>query len=72
MGQHWMFMTAVGFVIAGVVGLCAWWIYGSVLLFGIHKGQTRSRRLSPGATFAAFFRRPGQKPNYELLDRHEV
>jgi hypothetical protein len=66
-----MFMTAVGFVIAGTVGLCAWRIYGSVLS-GVHKGQTWSRRSSPSATFAAFRRRAGQKPNYELIERHEV
>lgn len=34
MGQHWMFLTLVGFVIAGAVGICLWWTYGRVMLLG--------------------------------------
>ncbi|KAI9934112.1 hypothetical protein ASPWEDRAFT_48705 [Aspergillus wentii DTO 134E9] len=32
MGQHWMFLTMCGFVLAGVVGCTLWWAYGRVML----------------------------------------
>ncbi|KAJ5701501.1 Mannosyl phosphorylinositol ceramide synthase SUR1 [Penicillium malachiteum] len=34
MGQHWMFLTFVGFILAGTVGICLWWTYGRVILLG--------------------------------------
>lgn len=34
MGQHWMFLTFCGFVLAGVVGICLWWTYGRIMLLG--------------------------------------
>ncbi|KAL5334778.1 nucleotide-diphospho-sugar transferase [Aspergillus crustosus] len=34
MGQHWVFLTVCGFVVAGAVGLCLWWAYGRLLLLG--------------------------------------
>lgn len=34
MGQHWMFLTFMGFALAGVVGICLWWTYGRVMLLG--------------------------------------
>lgn len=34
MGQHWMFLTLCGFILAGAVGFCLWWIYGRLMLLG--------------------------------------
>lgn len=34
MGQHWMFLTFLGFLIAAVVGFCLFWTYGRVMLLG--------------------------------------
>lgn len=34
MGQHWVFLTVCGFLLAGVVGFCLWWSYGRVMLLG--------------------------------------
>lgn len=34
MGQHWVFLTFLGFVLAGIVGFCLWWTYGRIVLLG--------------------------------------
>ncbi|CAI7659902.1 unnamed protein product [Penicillium glandicola] len=34
MGEHWVFLTVCGFLLAGVVGFCLWWSYGRVMLLG--------------------------------------
>ncbi|KAJ5902506.1 Mannosyl phosphorylinositol ceramide synthase SUR1 [Penicillium taxi] len=34
MGQHWLFLTVSGFLLAGVFGVCLWWTYGRVMLLG--------------------------------------
>ena len=66
MGRHWMFLTALGFVMAGVVGMCAWWIYGRILLLGSPKGQGRGRISIP------LWRRTAPKGQIELENRHQV
>lgn len=75
MGRHWMLLTACGFLVAGVLGLCMWWIYGRVLLLG-------ERRRKGGATLTSFGKGPWvqriplwaavSQKGYELLERHEV
>lgn len=75
MGRHWMLLTACGFLTAGVLGLCMWWIYGRMLLLG-------ERRRKGGATLAGFGKGPWvqripfwaavSQKGYELLERHEV
>lgn len=32
MGEHWLFLTVCGFILAGVAGVGIWWAYGKVLL----------------------------------------
>lgn len=72
MGRHWMLLTVSGFLVAGVVGLCLWWVYNRFILLG-------ERRRKGGATRGAFpwpkrlplWRMTGAKA-YELLERHEV
>lgn len=34
MGQHWMLLTFLGFILAGIVGFCLWWTYGRIVLLG--------------------------------------
>jgi mannosyltransferase OCH1-like enzyme len=34
MGQHWMFLTFCGFLLAAVVGFCLFWTYGRIMLLG--------------------------------------
>ncbi|KAE8361458.1 MIPC synthase subunit [Aspergillus caelatus] len=34
MGQHWMFVTLCGFLLAAVGGFCLFWVYGRILLLG--------------------------------------
>jgi hypothetical protein len=34
MGQHWIFLTFCGFLIAAVVGFCLFWAYGRIVLLG--------------------------------------
>ncbi|KAI9677653.1 MAG: hypothetical protein M1817_006608 [Caeruleum heppii] len=77
MGRHWMFITAIGFVLAGLVGLCAWWVYGRMLLLGAPKGQSSSSSSSSSFLLRLpivppFWRRVSAKDRYELVDRHEV
>jgi hypothetical protein len=61
MGQHWLFLTVLGFSVAGVVFLALWWAYGRLILSGGPKGQSLRRKLP-------FFRR-SSKSDYELLAR---
>jgi hypothetical protein len=78
MGQHWMFLTLIGFITGLSVIICLWWVYGRLLLSNGPKGQSLRRKLP-----FRFWRRavrqtqPDTKCNYELLDRtledrHEV
>ena len=32
MGEHWMFLTLCGFLLAGIVGITVWWTYGKLLI----------------------------------------
>ncbi|KAI9847834.1 MAG: hypothetical protein M1837_001727 [Sclerophora amabilis] len=70
MGRHWMLITTLGFVFAGLVGLCAWWVYGRILLVGAPKGQSRGGWLP--RRIQLYRRRPSPKDKYELDDRREV
>ncbi|KAI9811001.1 MAG: hypothetical protein M1827_005733 [Pycnora praestabilis] len=65
LGRHWVIITGVGFFMAGVVGLCLWWIYGRIMVLGGPKGQSRGRKSPP------LWRRVSQK-DYELTERREV
>jgi hypothetical protein len=78
MGQHWMFLTLIGFITGLSVIICLWWVYGRLLLSNGPKGQSLRRRIP-----IRFWRRSARhtqaeaKRDYELLnrtleDRHEV
>ncbi|KAB8272817.1 hypothetical protein BDV30DRAFT_239129 [Aspergillus minisclerotigenes] len=34
MGQHWMFLTFCGFLLAAIGGFCLFWAYGRIMLLG--------------------------------------
>jgi hypothetical protein len=62
-----MLITTFGFVAAGLVGLCAWWVYGRIFLLGVSKGQSSRIKIFP-----PIWRRVSYKDRIELEDRHEV
>lgn len=70
MGGHWMMLTALGFLLAGVVGMGLWWVYGRVFLMGQRKGQPGKGGLK-GWIRPALWRMQSKK-QYELVQRHEV
>ena len=74
MGRHWLLLTASGFLIAGVVGLGIWWIYGRVLLLGERrrKGGKIPWTTAAGWTQRIVLLRRGSAKGYELVARHEV
>jgi len=74
MGSHWMFLTALGFALGGVLGVGVWWLYGRLLLLGTTSGKGgspqmawRRRRLR----LPAWWRRTA-KLDYELLEQHSA
>ncbi len=78
MGRHWMLLTAVGFMLAGVVGMTFWWVYGRVMLLGSHRmsrmaGLAHGRKnSSPTRLRLPFWRRwTSSKQQYELVDQRD-
>ncbi|RDW70220.1 hypothetical protein BP5796_08617 [Coleophoma crateriformis] len=59
MGQHWLLLTVLGFVAAGILGSCLWWVWTTWLSQG---SQTRGRK-----KFS--FWRSSSRDRYELLNR---
>ncbi|KAL1964192.1 hypothetical protein VTN77DRAFT_7150 [Rasamsonia byssochlamydoides] len=50
MGKHWLLLTFLGFILAGIVGFCLWWVYCRLLLLGQHRYRyTRIPLVSPSA-----------------------
>jgi inositol phosphorylceramide mannosyltransferase catalytic subunit len=79
LGKNWMLVTAVGFMIAGVVGVAVWWVYSR--LFGAGKRRTGLRNKSPSRVFLQPFaqRLPlwrmimgNGKADYELVEQHDA
>ncbi|MCJ1351140.1 MAG: hypothetical protein MMC33_001122 [Icmadophila ericetorum] len=68
MGSHWVFLTAVGFLIAGVVGFVSWWAYRKIFM----RGQQRPGRISMRKDWNTPWKWGWRsKPEYELVDRHD-
>ncbi len=68
-----MLLTAVGFMVAGVVGFALWWIYGRILLLGARKCQNRGTVVAGlRVPKPSLWRRTNGKQQYELIERHEV
>ena len=69
MGRHWLFMTFFGFFLAGVFGLCAWWVYGRMFLLGQGHGKRWTSPLSP-LTTPRWRKESGIL--FDLEERHQV
>jgi len=75
MGRHWLLLTVCGFLGAGGVGLCMWWVYGRVL--SLRERRRRGGKMSPMMGPSGWVQRiplwrRGSSKGYELVDRHEV
>lgn len=67
MGRHWMLLTASGFLIAAVVGLGLWWIWGRVILLG--EKRKRSTNARGWIDRIRLLRMVSTKSGYELIER---
>ena len=77
MGGHWMFLTAAGFGLAGVLGLLGWWLYGRTSLIGSRRKYGPSGQSSPQLTARKKIRMPlwkrwTGKQEYELVEHHDA
>jgi len=79
MGKNWMLLTAAGFMLAGVVGVAAWWVYTRLFGMGKRKGRNKSPSRfswSPIAQRLPLWRRVmgggGGKGDYELVEQHDA
>ena len=61
MGKHWLLLTIAGFVLAGIVGGCLWWLWSMWIM--------STGRSSGGRRRFGLWRRFTGKERYELLDR---
>lgn len=78
MGRNWMLLTATGFMLAGVVGVGLWQLYGRILLLGVHRksgitGLIHTRKSSsPARSRLPLWRRwSGSKRQYELVEQRD-
>lgn len=71
MGSHWMMLTLMGFLLAGVVGVGAWWAWNRALLLG-QQGKNKRREGGMWERAMGWSWRRGGKGGYELAERHEV
>lgn len=77
MGQHWMFLTAAGFGLAGMIGLFGWWSYGRILLVAGRRKYGPSGHSSPQLApkrkvRAPLWKRWAAKQEYELVEQHDA
>lgn len=84
MGRNWFLIFIAGWLLAAIVGLAMWWVYGRILLLGNRKGYTSVSLGSPrtGATRTSgrkglpLWRRwSGErtpKVTYELVEQHDA
>lgn len=77
MGQHWMFLTAAGFGLAGMIGLCGWWSYGRILLIAGRRKYGPSGHSSPQLApkkkvRVPLWKRWAAKQEYELVEQHDA
>ena len=77
MGKHWVFLTAGGFGLAAILGLCGWWAYKRLSLVGGRRKFGPSGHSSPllGArkkTGVPLWKRWTGKQHYELVEQHDA
>ncbi|EXJ80476.1 hypothetical protein A1O1_08621 [Capronia coronata CBS 617.96] len=78
MGKNWILLTALGFLVGGVVALAVWWLYTRLIVMGARR---RAAGGSPRLTAFGFpvvprvplFRRwSGTKQTYEMVAQHDA
>jgi mannosyltransferase OCH1-like enzyme len=67
MGSHWVFLTVMGFMLAGVLFFGAWWVYGRVLSKGAPK-----RMRGPGGMWRRLWRRRRGGSGTVKMDEHAL
>ncbi|KIW17311.1 hypothetical protein PV08_04503 [Exophiala spinifera] len=79
MGKNWMLLTALGFLLAGVLGLLIWWVYSRLIIMGSRRRAAGgSPRVSPFRTAGVVPRVPlwkvwsGKSQSYELVEQHDA
>ncbi|KIX10598.1 uncharacterized protein Z518_01682 [Rhinocladiella mackenziei CBS 650.93] len=78
MGKNWMFLTALGFLLAGVVGLSIWWLYSHLLIIGARRRTAGSPRIGAfrfGGSRVPLWRKWSggiMKQSYELVGQHDA
>ncbi|KAL8908227.1 MAG: hypothetical protein Q9207_000948 [Kuettlingeria erythrocarpa] len=71
MGSHWIMLTLMGFLLAGVVGFGAWWVWNRALLLGQQK-RIKKREGGVWERAMAWTNWGSGKGGYELTERHEA
>ncbi|KAK7888150.1 CSG1/SUR1-like protein [Exophiala xenobiotica] len=80
MGKNWMLLTALGFLLAGVLGVAIWWVYSRLILVGSsrRRGPHGSPRVSPFRFPGVGHRMPlwkvwsGKTQSYEMVAQHDA
>lgn len=79
MGKNWMLLTALGFLLAGVLGLMIWWVYSRLIIMGSRRrAGGGSPRMSPFRFAGVGSRVPlwkvwsGNEQSYELVAQHDA
>jgi inositol phosphorylceramide mannosyltransferase catalytic subunit len=77
MGQHWMFLTAAGFGLVGIIGLFGWWSYDRILLIAGRRKYGPSGHSSPQLApkkkvRVSLWKRWAAKQEYELVEQHDA
>ncbi|RDL35089.1 putative CSH1 catalytic subunit of a mannosylinositol phosphorylceramide (MIPC) synthase [Venustampulla echinocandica] len=66
MGKHWFLLTVAGFLIAGVIGGCLWWVWSSCVM---NAGMTSNGKGGKRRPWGLWRRLSGGKGRYELVER---
>ncbi len=61
-GRHWLFLTFLGFAIAGVLAGSFWWVWKRWCM------ADKKQRTSLGRGVLGLWRRASSKERYELVD----
>ncbi|KAL2432514.1 Mannosyl phosphorylinositol ceramide synthase CSH1 [Exophiala dermatitidis] len=75
MGKNWLFLTVLGFVLAGIVGVGIWWLYSRLIVVGARRRAVGSPRIT---AFRMVSRVPlfgkwgASKQSYELVTQRDA
>ena len=78
-GRHWLFTTLAGFSIAGVIGVCIWWVYDQIFMrmFRDYRPAKDARQWTnrQGKSWLPVWkswRRRKGRYDYELAEQHDT